>query len=154
MLTNLPHIHGMLRRLAVTVLAPGLLATGFAAGSAISAPRPAEDATALDGRYWVQMSPKEKQAYLTGFVAGAAAEQARSEAKVNGRELDSAAVSSAAVRGLKKSGSLQFRFAPAVYLAQISDYYWYANHVDTPLIDVMIFWNKHWLELQKNSRSQ
>ncbi|MFN2400306.1 MAG: hypothetical protein ABR543_16965 [Gemmatimonadaceae bacterium] len=140
--------------MAIVALAAGLSATGFAIGSANTTPRLSEDATGLDGRYWVQLSPKEKQAYLTGFVAGAAAEQVRSEAKVNGRESDSAAVSSAAVKGLKKSGTLQFRFAPAVYLAQISDFYWYENHVDTPLMDVMIFWNNHWLELQKNSRSQ
>lgn len=133
------------------ILAALCVAAGFLVGSA-AARAPSPHATLLTGEYWVPLSPKEKQAYLTGFIAGAAAEQVRSEANLAGRSADSSAISTGAIERLRKTNSLWFRFAPTVYMAQVSDYYWWQNHVDTPLVDVVIFWNREWLKLQEQSR--
>jgi hypothetical protein len=68
------------------------------------APKPAA------GVWWTQLSPQEKQTWLGGFLAGAA--------------VDSAAV----------PAERRFRFTPAVYAAQLDDYYWRTDHTDTPVV--------------------
>ena len=80
--------------------------------------------THLDGAYWKQLSAGEKQAYLAGFLAGAAAEQARAAA----RPIDT----------LRAQDALRYRFAPNVYAAQIDDFYWWQDRVRVPLVDAMI----------------
>jgi hypothetical protein len=119
------------------------------AGASSSTPARAEPhAALLAGAYWQKLSPAERQAYLTGFVAGAAAEQARSRAEQSGRASDSAAVSSGAIDALRSARALHFRFAPHVYSAQIDDFYWKSDHAATPIVDAMIFFNREMLKQQ------
>jgi hypothetical protein len=80
--------------------------------------------TRLDGAYWTRLSPAEKQIYLQGFVAGAAAEQARA---AGGTPVDS----------LRDRHALHFAFSPPVYAAQMDDFYWWQNHTATPIVDAM-----------------
>ncbi|HET7458936.1 MAG TPA: hypothetical protein VFJ74_14900 [Gemmatimonadaceae bacterium] len=108
-------------------------------------------ATMQSGAYWTKLSPAERQIYLTGFLAGAAAEQARARAEQSGRAGDSAAVSSGAVEMLRRDRALHFRFAPAVYSAQVDDFYWNGSHAATPIVDAMIFFNGEMLKQQPDA---
>jgi hypothetical protein len=106
----------------------------------------------LTGIFWGQLRPAEKQAYLSGFIAGAAAEQARSVAAAEGRAQDSVAVSSHAIAKMRADRTLHFRFAVPVYAAQIDDFYWWENHASVPIVDAMIFFNGEMLKQQTSGR--
>jgi hypothetical protein len=136
----------------IIVLAAALLAASTAAasrdGGVGSTPAPL-----LTGEYWMRLTPAERQIYLNGFLAGAAAEQARAVAAAAGREADSVAVSSGAVVALRAAGTLHFPFAASVYSAQVDDFYWWTNHADTPIVDAMIFFNRQMLAQQEEHRA-
>lgn len=100
--------------------------------------------TMLTGADWTAFGSREKQAYLSGFIAGAAAEQMRAMAS-SGTTVDSAAVSSGAIARVKTSKGLHFPYAPSVYSAQIDDFYWWTDHRDVPIVDVMISTNRQML---------
>jgi hypothetical protein len=116
------------------------------------ADRPDPHATLLTGEYWQRLTPGERQIYLTGFLAGAAAEQARAAATAGGRAEDSLAVSSAAIDSLRRARALHFRFGPPVYSAQVDDYYWWHNHRARPIVDALIFFNREMLKQQGEAR--
>jgi hypothetical protein len=119
------------------------------AGASASPPRRAEShATLLAGAYWAKLSPAERQAYLTGFLLGAAAEQARARADQGGRAGDSAAVSSGAIDALQSARALHFPFAPHVYSAQVDDFYGNDGHAATPIVDAMISFNREMIRQQ------
>ncbi len=124
-----------MRRLAIgaalTVGAFGVLAQS-------SDPAP----TSLGGHYWGRLSAAEKESYLTGFLAGAAAEQARAG--------DSTRVTGAAIDALRTRAALRFRFSPNVYAAQIDDYYYSRqDRLDVPIVEAMIVLNGAMLEQQR-----
>ena len=96
----------------------GLGAMGVLGQPAVPAP------THLGGAYWKQLSASEKQVYLSGFLAGAAAEQARAAAT--------------AIDTLRAHSALRYPFAPHVYAAQIDDFYWWQDRVSVPIVDAMI----------------
>jgi len=78
----------------------------------------------LDGRDWTQFAPKEKEAYVAGFLAGAAnAAASTSDTVVIRTTIDS----------LYRTGALQFPFGHMVYANQLDEFYWWENHVPTPL---------------------
>ncbi|HVE78873.1 MAG TPA: hypothetical protein VNA89_08435 [Gemmatimonadaceae bacterium] len=140
---------------------PVLLAVVAAAAAAFGAPVLARQAragvsdphaTMLTGEYWQRLTPAERQVYLAGFLAGAAAEQARALAGAAGRAGDSVAVSSTAIDSLRRARSLHFRFGPAVYSAQVDDYYWWHNHRARPIVDALIFFNREMLKQQEEGR--
>lgn len=79
--------------------------------------------THLGGAYWKQLNAQERNAYLAGFLAGAAAEQARAAAT--------------AIDTLRAQGTLRYRFAASVYAAQIDDFYWWQDRVSVPIVDAM-----------------
>src|SRR5689334_12015274 len=124
-------------RVALATFAICVATTAGALGASAASARGtfAPPAALLTGEYWSRLTPGERQAYLSGFVAGAAAEQARDEAVAAGRGDDSAAVSSGAVAALRERRALRFPFAPSVYSAQVDDFYWWSNHRDTPIVD-------------------
>lgn len=78
----------------------------------------------LDGRDWTQFAPKEKEAYVAGFLAGAADAAARTS---------DTAVIRTTVDSLYRTGALQFPFGHMVYANQLDEFYWWDNHVPTPL---------------------
>ena len=117
----------------------------MAAVSVASArPQPQQPAS-LSGADWKGYGPREKAAYLNGFLAGAAAEQAYAAVVVTGSTIDSAAVSSAAIAKLKSEKRLHFPYSTSVYSVQVDDFYWWTNHLGTPLVDVMISLNRQML---------
>jgi hypothetical protein len=124
-----------MRRITTVALAAGALglgAMGVLGQPLVPAP------TRLDGAYWKGLTAGEKQAYLTGFLSGAAAEQARAAAQALHRETDSMAISSAAADSLRAHAALRYRYAPHVYAAQIDDFYWWQDRVSVPIVDAMI----------------
>jgi hypothetical protein len=137
--------HSMLRSaFGPTVLAAGLLTGGTGGGTGHLRPDPVRTdpvrtdsltfdslldstitrfPTRLDGAYWARLTPAEKQIYLQGFVAGAAADQAEAA----GAPADS----------LRSRHALHFAFTPSVYAAQMDDFYWWQNHSTTPIVEAM-----------------
>jgi len=82
---------------------------------------------AYDGREWAQFAPKERQAYVAGFLAGGALADAERVAPGD---------SSALRRGLDslyRAGGLRFGFGHMVYANQLGEFYWWDNHVPVPL---------------------
>lgn len=82
---------------------------------------------ALDGRDWTQFAPKEKQAYVAGFLAGAAG---AAGAAANNTDT---AVIRRTVDSLYRAGALRFPFGHMVYATQLDEFYWWENHVPVPL---------------------
>ena len=103
-----------------------------------AATRQPQDPALLTGADWATYGPRERDAYLSGFIAGAAAEQVRALATTAGGSADSSAVSSGAIARLRSGKQLRFSYAPSVYEAQIDDFYWWVNHRALPIVDVMI----------------
>jgi len=82
---------------------------------------------AYDGREWAQFAPKEKQAYVAGFLAGGALADAEQVAPG-----DSAALRRG-LDSLARGGVLRFPFGHFVYANQLDEFYWWDNHVPVPL---------------------
>lgn len=89
---------------------------------------------ALDGRDWSQFAPREKRAYVAGFLAGVglADGEQRGGGGASGASPDTAAVRRA-VDSLYRVGGLRFPFGHMVYATQLDEFYWWDNHVPTPL---------------------
>ena len=112
-----------LRRAAVTGAAvAALLGAGLAVGAGAAQER--RRWVTLDGRDWTQFAPQEKQAYVAGFLAGAAG------AATNNPDT---AVTRRTVDSLYRAGGLQFPFGPMVYATQLDEFYWWDNHIPIPL---------------------
>jgi hypothetical protein len=117
----------------------GAFAAGRSSQDAAMQPR---HAALLNGADWAAYSPREKEAYLSGFIAGAGAEQTRALAALAGDSLDSSAVSSSAITRLRDGKQLRFSYAPSVYAAQIDDFYWWVDHRQMPIVDVLVTINR------------
>ena len=133
------------RRAGLVLLAALVCGAGVAGARQETPRRP----TRLTGEDWTRFSPREKELYLSGFLAGAAAEQVHAMAVAQGAMYDSAAVSSGSIEQIRTGTRLQFRFAPSVYAAQVDDFYWWDNHVGAPIVDVMITINGQMLRQQE-----
>ena len=83
----------------------------------------------LDGREWVGFTPREKQAYVAGFLTGAGLAEA--EAATRGAA-DSTRLH-AALDSLARAGALRFAYGAMVYANQLDEFYWWANHVPVRL---------------------
>jgi hypothetical protein len=99
---------------------------GFAAG--LTASQEPRRWMALDGRDWTQFEPKEKRAYVAGFLGGVA----DGERGARGA-LPDTSVLRRAVDSLYRVGGLGYPFGPTVYATQLDEFYWWENHVPTPL---------------------
>ena len=100
------------------------------AGSALAvSARPGQERErhwlSITGHDWLRMGPDVRNAYVEGFLAGAAVSQAASGAR------DSAGVRTGLER-LGRSGRFRFPFAANVYASRMSDYYWWKNHLPLP----------------------
>jgi hypothetical protein len=110
------------RAAAIAVTGAALLGAGLAVDArAAQEPR---RWVMLDGRDWTQFAPQQKQAYVAGFLAGAAAAAASNP--------DTAAVRST-VDSLYQAGKLRFPLGHMVYATQLDEFYWWDNHMPIPL---------------------
>jgi hypothetical protein len=82
---------------------------------------------AMDGGDWTLFEPKQKRAFVAGFLAG----RGLADAERTGAA-DSAALRRA-VDSLRGGGELRFPFGRTVYATQLDEFYWWDNHVPTPL---------------------
>ena len=110
------------RAAAMAVAGAALLGVGLAADArAAQEPR---RWVMLDGRDWTQFAPQQKQAYVAGFLAGAAAvATSNPDTTVIRRTVDS----------LYQAGGLQFPLGHMVYATQLDEFYWWDNHIPIPL---------------------
>jgi hypothetical protein len=104
------------------VAGAALLGAGLAVDArAAQGPR---RAVMLDGRDWTQFAPQQKQAYVAGFLAGAAAAATSNP---------DTAVIRAIVDSLYQAGGLRFPLGHMVYATQLDEFYWWDNHIPIPL---------------------
>lgn len=122
--------------LASSVFAPRVLAAHHSPTDSLAHLPP----TLLAGDYWTHLSPADKQVYLSGFLAGAGAEQARAAVAGVHADDDTAAVAGA-LESLRTRHALRFTFVPQVYAAQLDDFYWWSNHATVPIVDALIMVN-------------
>jgi hypothetical protein len=100
-----------------------------------------QDPRELTGQQWVTLEPAARQAWLQGFLEGAATSQALAAGAA-----DSAALHTTIAR-LRREGDLAFPFAPHVYAARVADFYHYENLRPLPV------WYAMW-EINKTVRSE
>lgn len=106
------------------IILVGVIALAAGVTIAVRATQQPRRWLALDGRDWTQFAPKEKQAYVAGFLAGAAgAASSGADTAVIRRTVDS----------LHGAGALRFPFGHMVYATQLDEFYWWENHVPVPL---------------------
>ena len=110
-----------MRAAALLVVIAGVAAAGQAEPG--QAPR---RWVAYDGRDWTQFAPREKHAYVAGFLAGAAAMD-------GGAGIADTMELRRAVDSLDRAGALRFPFGHMVYANQLDEFYWWDNHVPLPL---------------------
>ena len=111
------------RRAAATAVAGAAL---LAAGLAVDA-RAAQEPrrwVMLDGLDWTQFAPRQKQAYVAGFLAGAAAAATSNP---------DTGVIRTTVDSLYQTGGLRFPLGHMVYATQLDEFYWWDNHIPIPL---------------------
>lgn len=114
--------------------APATAASAAAAAADDGAPDP----IGYSGTDWSRLTPDARDAYLIGFLAGAAAQQAtntRAATPAPGK------VIAARARALKSEGRLTFPYRENVYRAHIDDYFFYRNRRVEPLIKVIVDMN-------------
>lgn len=109
----------------------GTLGFGIVFGSGAIPAKISQAPAQLAGRDWQKFGPREKEAYLAGFIAGAAMGQG--SAGPAGTDT----TPSAAIEAMRAAKQLPFPYSVSVYASQIDDYYWWQNHLDVPIVDVM-----------------
>ncbi|MGH7539055.1 MAG: hypothetical protein ACREMF_10485 [Gemmatimonadales bacterium] len=82
---------------------------------------------AFDGREWAGFAPREKHAYVAGFLAGAALADGERAAQADTAGLH------AIVDSLYRVGGLRFPYGQGVYATQLDEFYWWDNHVPVQL---------------------
>jgi hypothetical protein len=85
----------------------------------------------LAGRDWQKFGPKEKEAYLAGFIAGAATVHGSAGA------VSTDTTPSKAIDVMRAAKELPYPYSVSVYASQIDDFYWWQNHLDVPIVDVL-----------------
>lgn len=101
-------------------------------GSGSAASRePRQGPEQLAGTDWKGFGSKEKEAYLAGFIAGAAL--VRSDSGGMGADT----TPSRKIDSMRVAKRLPFPYSVSVYASQIDDYYWWENHLPVPIVDVM-----------------
>jgi len=109
----------------------GTLGLGFLLGSGVAKAGQEQGPTQLAGRDWQGFGPKEKDAYVAGFIAGAAVRGGLAASSID-------TTPSGAIEAMRMAKQLPFPYSVSVYASQIDDYYWWQNHLDVPIVDVMV----------------
>ena len=109
----------------------GTLGLGILLGSGVISARSLQSPAQLAGRDWQRFGPKEKEAYLAGFIAGAATVHGSAGAV----SMDT--TPSKAIDVMRAAKQLPYPYSVSVYASQIDDYYWWENHLDVPIVDVL-----------------
>jgi hypothetical protein len=86
-----------------------------------------------DGHDWKVMSEQAKLAYIAGFLAGTATQQAIAARRANPKISIDAAVS-----GIVRAHTGTFPFGVSVYKNDLDDYYFYSNNLSTKIYSALI----------------
>lgn len=119
---------------AVSLLLAGVpLALGLARAMAPALP---DDPFELTGIDYVQMSPEEREAYVAGFITGAATIQALTAAGGAGP---------LAVRldALRESGELRFPFGTGVYATVLREYFTSPETASQRILQALVIVHEH-----------
>jgi hypothetical protein len=109
----------------------GTLGLVILLGSGAMPAKKVQSPAQLAGRDWQGFGPKEKEAYLAGFIAGAAVVRGNLAAE------STDTTPSKAIDVMRAAKALPYPYSVSVYASQIDDYYWWENHLDVPIVDVM-----------------
>jgi hypothetical protein len=99
------------------------------AGAALDRPNPKDrqaDWLNATGTDWMGFSPEAKRAFLSGFLTGAALQQASAAGASDSQGL------AKTIDSLRHAG-LRFPYAPHVYQVRLDDYFWWENHRGFPI---------------------
>jgi hypothetical protein len=113
------------------MMASGTLGLVILLGSGAMPAKRVQSPVQLAGRDWQGFGPREKEAYLAGFIAGAAV------IRGNSAEENTDTTPSKAIDVMRAAKALPYPYSVSVYASQIDDYYWWENHLDVPIVDVM-----------------
>ena len=113
------------------VMMLGTLGLGIVLGSGPIPARSLQSPAQLAGRDWQKFGPKEKEAYLAGFIAGAATVHSSAGAA------STDTTPSKSIDVMRAAKELPFPYSVSVYESQLDDFYWWQNHLDIPIVDVM-----------------
>ncbi|MDB4915263.1 MAG: hypothetical protein JWM95_2907 [Gemmatimonadetes bacterium] len=113
------------------VMMLGMLGLVIVVGSGAISARSLQSPVQLAGRDWQRFGPKEKEAYLAGFIAGAATAHGSAEA------VSPDTTPSKAIDVMRAAKQLPYPYSVSVYASQIDDFYWWENHLDVPIVDVL-----------------
>ncbi len=135
-MSKLPSSPG--RRFPASTIAAylGIGVSGLLAGYVLASESKLEAAVAdhpveWDGHRWSEFSPEAKDAFLGGFLAGAAASQAYSRVAPD-TIFDPEALGSG-LSELRSDGGLNFPFGLNLYHARLHDYYFYIDRRERPI---------------------
>ena len=109
----------------------GTIGLGLLLGSGVATAGQQQGPAQLAGRDWQGFGPNEKDAYVAGFVAGAAVRGTTTASGID-------TTPSRAIDAMRSAKQLPFPYSVSVYASQIDDYYWWENHLDIPIVDVMV----------------
>jgi hypothetical protein len=107
--------------------ASAALLTAAFGGGRMSAAQAERRWVAFDGREWTGFAPREKHAYVAGFLAGAALADGERAAPPDTAGLHRI------VDSLYRIGGLRFPYGHVVYATQLDEFYWWDNHVPVRL---------------------
>ena len=105
------------------------MAVGFAAGRVSG---PDRHWSVQDGTDWRTLGPEAQRAYADGFLTGAGVSQAAGAAGRPAAPPDSAALRRSMAE-LSRTGRFRFPYGANVYVARVSDYFWWENHRPLPI---------------------
>lgn len=127
------HVRGVVRHVALGALIAAALGGVLPVRRPAAAKAPLPEPTALTGRDWARLSPEARNAYLSGFLAGAATQQAAA-----GRPRATGGQVAARAAALRRGGTLAFPFRENVYRSHLDDYFFYENRRGETLIQVLV----------------
>ena len=98
-----------------------------------------------DGRDWKAISEQAKLAYVAGFLAGAATQQAVATHRANPKVTVDAAIAE-----ILRVHTATFPFGVSVYKNDLDDYYFYRNNLPTKLYRALLDENAEMLKVNES----
>jgi hypothetical protein len=95
----------------------------------------------MTGVYWRALSESAKVAYIRGFLAGVAAEQATgglTTAAGTAQGMTDTAALVRSIAAMHAEHSLRFPFSASLYESQLDDFYWWEDHRSVPIVAALV----------------
>lgn len=121
------------RKIIAGLVAVAIAFAALAASRAITA-----GPAMLTGAEWRAFGAREREAYVNGFLAGAAVGQIGAGAAPESSV-------SAVIQRSQSAHQLRFPYASNVYAARLDDYFVDPDHLHTPIVDALVRLNAQML---------